>query len=51
MAEMWRPAPNANVTWGGNEMGYGLGWAVRYLHFAIMDVVTVVYFSKLRFLV
>jgi len=31
MAEMWTPAPNTNITWGGNEMGYGLGWAVRPL--------------------
>jgi len=27
--EMWTPQAGADMTWGGHELTYGLGWAVR----------------------
>merc|ERR1719320_37160 len=29
MAELWKPQPGANLKWGGDDLVYGLGWAVR----------------------
>ena len=29
VAELWKPQPGASVGWGGDTLGYGLGWAVR----------------------
>jgi len=29
VAELWKPQPGASVGWGGDNLGYGLGWAVR----------------------
>ena len=29
MAELWRPQAGANLKWGGDDLVYGLGWAVR----------------------
>ena len=29
MAEVWKPQDGANLKWGGDELIYGLGWAVR----------------------
>merc|ERR1719264_1609321 len=29
VAELWKPQPGASVGWGGDALGYGLGWAVR----------------------
>jgi len=29
MAELWKPQPGANLKWGGDNLVYGLGWAVR----------------------
>jgi len=29
MAELWRPQSGANLKWGGDDLVYGLGWAVR----------------------
>ena len=29
MAELWKPQSGANLKWGGDDLVYGLGWAVR----------------------
>ena len=29
MAELWKPQVGANLKWGGDDLVYGLGWAVR----------------------
>ena len=29
MAELWSPQPGARMSWGGHDLNYGLGWAVR----------------------
>ena len=29
VAELWKPQAGASVGWGGDTLGYGLGWAVR----------------------
>ena len=29
MAEIWRPQAGAELRWGGHDLVYGLGWAVR----------------------
>ena len=29
MAELWSPQPGAGLRWGGHDLTYGLGWAVR----------------------
>ena len=29
MAQLWSPQPGAQLRWGGHDLVYGLGWAVR----------------------